>query len=159
MAIVKFNMKEVQLLVDELNKTKSYSPTMDDLFKPALYKSGKVVDSNGNEEGHKDFGWPDPNRIDKSLVEPQLLLVKDRCLYLRNNVDVTANRYRIGKVAYAQGCHPDKDDAHYDTTRAILGDVDGSVSIPVGWFDLALKANKRYFKLNVTPTQISLVLK
>ncbi|MFL0919295.1 hypothetical protein ACJO10_21265 [Vibrio parahaemolyticus] len=55
MAIVKFNMKEVQLLVDELNKTKSYSPTMDDLFKPALYKTGKVVDSNGNDEEHKEF--------------------------------------------------------------------------------------------------------
>ncbi|NMU75611.1 hypothetical protein HKB17_00685, partial [Vibrio parahaemolyticus] len=63
MAIVKFNMKEVQLLVDELNKTKSYSPTMDDLFKPALYKTGKVVDSNGNDEEHKDFGWPDSSQI------------------------------------------------------------------------------------------------
>ncbi|MCQ9090613.1 DUF3085 domain-containing protein [Vibrio alginolyticus] len=159
MAIVKFNMKEVQLLVDELNKTKSYSPTMDDLFKPALYKTGKVVDSNGNDEEHKDFGWPDSSQIDKSLVEPQLLLVKDQGLYLLNNADVKESPRSRGAVVYAHGCNPDKDDDFYETARMIFGGGDGSVSIPVGWFDLAYKANKRYFKLNVAPTQISLVLK
>lgn len=159
MAIVKFNMKEVQKLVDELNGTKSYSPTMDDLFKPELYKGGKVVDSSGTAEGHKDFGWPDSSQIDKSRVEPQLLLVKDQALYLLNNADVKGTPRERDAVVYAHGCHPDKDDDFYENARMIFGGDDGSVSIPVGWFELALKANRRLFKVNVAPTQISLVLK
>lgn len=157
MAIVKFNMNEVQKLVDELNNT-SYAPTMEDLENPALYKSGKVVDCNGNEAGHKDFLWADSSQIDNSLVQPQLQLVKDQGLYLINNADVEGSPEARGAIVYAEGCNPHKDDDFYETAGRIFGHGHGSEVIPLTWFNLAKKANNSFLTLNVSPLQTSIVL-
>lgn len=157
MAMVKFNMNEVQKLVDELNNT-SYFPTIEDIFNPDLYKEGKVVDSNGVEEGHEDFIWPDSSQIDNSLVQPQLQLVKDQGLYLINNADVKGSPEARGAIVYAEGCNPHKDDDFYQNAKWIFGNDDGSEVIPLTWFNLAKKANNSLLTLNVSPLQTSIVL-
>lgn len=51
-----------------------------------------------------------------------VLLVKDHGVYIMSEIGALTSRGR--KVAYAGGCHPDKDEAWWDTVRAEVGGDD-----------------------------------
>ncbi|STN24982.1 Protein of uncharacterised function (DUF3085) [Escherichia coli] len=53
--------------------------------------------------------------------------------------------------------NPSVDDEWYDEAEEALGGDDSSVSIPVAWFELALKKKFNAFSIKVSPTKITLV--
>ncbi|HGP2366855.1 TPA: DUF3085 domain-containing protein [Salmonella enterica] len=52
------------------------------------------------------------------------VLVKDHGVYIMSEIGELTPRGRGRKVAYARGCHPDKDEAWWDTARVEVGDDD-----------------------------------
>lgn len=53
-----------------------------------------------------------------------LVLAKDDGVYLMPAVGERNATGRIKHLAYADGCHPDKDDAWYETSRRLVGGDD-----------------------------------
>ncbi|EBC2122739.1 DUF3085 domain-containing protein [Salmonella enterica] len=51
-----------------------------------------------------------------------VVLVKDHGVYIMSEIGELTSRGR--KVAYAKGCHPDKDEAWWETARAEVGGDD-----------------------------------
>ncbi|EAM8408546.1 DUF3085 domain-containing protein [Salmonella enterica] len=56
-----------------------------------------------------------------------VMLVKDNGVYIMSETGVLTPRGR--KVAYAKGCHPDKDETWWETARAEVGGDDFGESI------------------------------
>ncbi|EBD1360667.1 DUF3085 domain-containing protein [Salmonella enterica] len=56
-----------------------------------------------------------------------VVLVKDHGVYIMSEIGELTPRGR--KVAYAKGCHPDKDEAWWETARAEVGGDDFGESI------------------------------
>ncbi|EIL7091998.1 DUF3085 domain-containing protein [Salmonella enterica] len=56
-----------------------------------------------------------------------VVLVKDHGVYIMSEIGALTSRGR--KVAYAKGCHPDKDEAWWETARAEVGGDDFGESI------------------------------
>ncbi|EAA7988079.1 DUF3085 domain-containing protein [Salmonella enterica] len=56
-----------------------------------------------------------------------VVLVKDHGVYIMSEIGALTSRGR--KVAYAKGCHPDKDEARWETARAEVGGDDFGESI------------------------------
>lgn len=51
----------------------------------------------------------------------ELVLAKDDGVYLISAVAERADSGRVKHIAYADGCHPEKDDAWYETSRVLVG--------------------------------------
>ncbi|EAP7621679.1 DUF3085 domain-containing protein [Salmonella enterica subsp. houtenae] len=56
-----------------------------------------------------------------------VVLVKDHGVYIMSEIGALTSRGR--KVAYAKGCHPDKDEAWWEIARAEVGGDDFGESI------------------------------
>ncbi|BEI26562.1 DUF3085 domain-containing protein [Vibrio fluvialis] len=158
MTIAKFNMKDIEKLVAELDKATKFAPTMDDLWNPELHPNNQVVDKKGHTENSPEFSWPDSTKIDRSKIEPKLTMVKDHGLYLITNADLKGTSSSRGTVVYARDCNPSEDEFYYENARDIFGGDDGTVSIPVSWFSSAKKLNKRLFQVELTPNEVRLKL-
>jgi hypothetical protein len=162
MPIINFDIAQVKLLVDHVRAAKQHSPTMDMLFDAKYYKNKIIKDKDGLTElqvkkkgGHF---WPSSDHIDRSLVEPVLQLVGDQGVYLITNAQEKLSPSESGLIVYANGIHPEIDDDWYEAKRYTFGGDDGSVTIPLKWFDIAFaKKNARLFSINLDPNAIELV--
>ncbi|BCI29654.1 MULTISPECIES: DUF3085 domain-containing protein [Enterobacteriaceae] len=101
--------------------------------------------------------WPSSKHIDPARLTPQILLVKDHGVYLITNASLDGTPVSRDTVVYARGMNPSVDDEWYDEAEEALGGDDSSVSIPVAWFELALKKKFNAFSIKVSPTKITLV--
>ncbi|WP_332103990.1 DUF3085 domain-containing protein [Escherichia coli] len=118
-----------------------------------------------NEEGKTEVEmnqtggifWPSSKHIDPARLTPQILLVKDHGVYLITNASLDGTPVSRDTVVYARGMNPSVDDEWYDEAEEALGGDDSSVSIPVAWFELALKKKFNAFSIKVSPTKITLV--
>lgn len=111
---------------------------------------------SGNEPDGGIF-WPSSKHIDPARLTPQILLVKDHGVYLITNASLDGTPVSRDTVVYARGMNPSVDDEWYDEAEEALGGDDSSVSIPVAWFELALKKKFNAFSIKVSPTKITLV--
>lgn len=161
MPIVKFDISKVKALVENARSAIEVSATMDMLFDAKYYKDQIIRDKEGltEQEVVKKGGhfWPCTDYIDKNIVEPALQLVGDQGVYLINNAVTKLTPIESGLIVYAQGINPDIDEDWYDAKRHTFGADDGGVTIPLSWFDIAIKRkNARYFSIKLAANSISL---
>lgn len=168
MPTIRFPLLEVKKLVDDVRSSEELSVSTEDLFEPKNYPNNKIVNSEGLtekeciEQGKGHF-WPDHNAIDKSKLSPKLILVGDSGVYLINNRERSETPVSSGMIVYAAGCNPDKDEDCYENKVELFGGDDGSVSIPLDWFDMTVKKKMPIkvtdkFVIRLTSTQIKLVI-
>ncbi|PSX03947.1 DUF3085 domain-containing protein [Photobacterium angustum] len=150
MGVAKFKVTELLSVLAAIEKANEFNPSFTDGFKSDLYPDNKVVDKNGNELESVDFETPDLSLIDKSLVEPKVMLKKDEGLYLMCNV-----AGKKSPLAYAEGCNPNTDNDYYDKSREIAGGDDFCEYLPISFFFKAV-ANKRILHLEITSEKIEI---
>nr|WP_233341429.1 DUF3085 domain-containing protein [Escherichia coli] len=100
-----------------------------------------------------EFFWPSSKHIDPARLTPQILLVKDHGVYLITNASLDGTPVSRDTVVYARGMNPSVDDEWYDEAEEALGGDDSSVSIPVAWFELALKKRNLMLLVSKYPPQ------
>lgn len=161
MAILKFKMTDVRKLIAEIEASKTYKPTIDDLFNPEMHQNGVVLDKHGlTEKAAAKKGtpwWPSADNIDASKLVPVLQCVGDSGVYLITNVAAEGTPAERGTVAYADGCNPNIDEDYYDSKRRLFGSDDGSVTIPYQWVLWAQSAKKRLLKLKLNSDSVELI--
>lgn len=84
-----------------------------------------------------------------------LQLVGDRGVYLMGNHKHESAPSEMGLVAYATGCHPDKDEFWYENKRMSFGGDDGANFIPLTDADRWLSCGN-YPYVEITPKSLSL---
>ena len=150
-----FNACEVAPLVEQTLSTQpgDFRPTYDDLFDPKKHLGGKIKKKNG---------WPDQDNIDRTKILPALWLVKDQGVYLMSN----GKQPEVPKgaslpVAYADESNPKKPGANFDdwyeAARDIMGGDDCVISLPIEWFEKAVKDGREKIRLKVMKTKITLL--
>ncbi|EFT1580812.1 DUF3085 domain-containing protein [Salmonella enterica] len=74
-----------------------------------------------------------------------VVLVKDHGVYIMSEIGELTPRGR--KVAYAKGCHPDKDEAWWETARAEVGgdDFGESIDLTESMFNRILNEGKTLY--------------
>jgi hypothetical protein len=162
MPVVSFDITQVKLLVENVRAAAEVRPTMDMLFDAKYYKDQIIRDKAGLTEfevkkkgGHF---WPSADHIDNKLVEPVLQLVGDQGVYLINNALNKLTPSESGLIVYAQGINPDIDEDWYDAKRHTFGGDDGSVTVPLDWFDIAIaRKGVSSFSIKLTHNSIELV--
>lgn len=162
MPVASFPLKDVVELariVREQAAEKGCNPNMDQIFDGSLYPNGEPLDEKGRTEKQAEaeggFFWPSAKQI-TGEVKPTLTLVGDSGLYLLGNQISDEPASKSGHLVYAKGCNPSSDDDFYDEKQRIWGGDDGSVSIPLEWVDLAVKAGKRRFSIKLLKNSIQL---
>lgn len=107
-------------------------------------------------------GWPDKDNLDLSKIEPALWLVADQGVYLMSNgqqPDVPAGH--SVPCAYADESNPNAPGAHfedwYEAKRSIMGGDDSVISLPVSWFEKAVKDGRKKIRIKVMKTKVELI--
>jgi hypothetical protein len=150
-----FATAEVAPLVQSTLVATSFRISTDELFDPTMHIGGKLK---------KVDGWPDQANIDLAKLKPALWLVSDRGVYLMSNAELSPElkiKIEAGQslpVAYANECNPkSSNDDWYANKRAIMGGDDCVTSLPLAWFEEAVKAGKSTFQLQVTSENIRII--
>lgn len=153
--ILTFITTEVAPLVEQTLNTPpgQFKPNYEDLFNPKLHFGGKVKEKDG---------WPDKNNIDLSKIEPALWLVADDGVYLMSNgeqPDVPEGQSL--PVAYAQESNPKAPgadfDGWYEAKHSIMGGDDCVISLPIAWFERAVKDGRETIRIKVMKTKIEML--
>lgn len=153
--ILTFTTAEVAPLVEQTLNTPpgQFKPNYEDLFNPKLHHGGMVKEKDG---------WPDKDNLDLSKIEPALWLVADDGVYLMSNgQQPNVPEGSSLPVAYAQESNPkapgaDFDD-WYETKRSIMGGDDCVISLPVEWFEKAVKDGREKIRIKVMKTKIEML--
>jgi hypothetical protein len=92
---------------------------------------------------------------DENPAGPGLFLVHDQGVYLMSNGEPgDALKHTLGLyVAYAEGCHPDKNEDWWDTSRALVGGDDFAEIIKIDSSWLAACDENDELHVAVTPTE------
>ena len=153
--IVTFTTTEVAPLVEQTLNTQpgQFRPSYDDLFNPKLHHGGKVKKTNG---------WPDKDNLDLSKIAPALWLVADQGVYLMSNgAQPEVKQGQSLPVAYADESNPkapgaDFDD-WYEAKRSIMGGDDTVITLPIEWFENAVKDGREKIRIKVMKTKIEML--
>ncbi len=161
MTTLTFEIAGVKKLLEELRSAERFNATIEQLFEPSNYPGGTPLNEEGKTEVEMNqtggIFWPSSKHIDPARLTPQILLVKDHGVYLITNASLDGTPASRDTVVYARGMNPSVDDEWYDEAEEALGGDDSSVTIPVAWFELALKKKFNAFSIKVSPTKITLV--
>lgn len=145
MSVAKFKLKDFRKVLDAIAESNEFIPSHDDGYNAEIFIGKKIIDRNGNELGSPKFTAPDLSKIDKSLVEKKVMLVKDHGLYLMSNISG-----KPSPLAYAAGCNPDTDEDYYENSRQIAGGDDFCEYLPLDLFKHTIACNQHIININIT---------
>ncbi|MGR5159263.1 DUF3085 domain-containing protein [Vibrio owensii] len=152
---IRFNLKEVKNLLDELDGASQFVPNGNQLYDGRYYENDVVVDKNGNDQSSDDFTFPDQSRMKKGAIGPSLWLVKDQGLYLMTNARrPKTDQNKSANVVYAKGTDPNNDEDWYEEARILFGSDDGCEIIDPNWVKTARARNMNEFIMDITPEYI-----
>ncbi len=161
MSFIRFDIKEIIKIADEVKNANKLTPTYEDLWNPAKYPGGDLLDEGGNTESEVVLSGgyfnPDWQQIDVDNVSPQLLLMADYGVYIISNISSDTSPIDRGMICYAQGCHPEKDKGFARKQKALFGEEGGSLNVPLKWLKQAEKAGKQELLLELTDVDFKLV--
>lgn len=162
MSILTFNLKEVVKLSEEIKNSDSFSLTSEELYDPFFWKDGRILNKQGLTESEcpDEFFSPDPNRVDKSKITPNFVLVKDQGIYLMGNNTKAKGEDENKKVSvvYANGYNPEMDEDWWEKGRLALGGDDTCISLPIQWLNHAIEKKCTSFCIEISATSIGLAL-
>lgn len=133
---LRFCMKQVEKLIEDINSSSEFFPTIEDYFNPNHYQDNKFVNKEGltlNEVDSPETFLPDFSKIIESKIKPKLELVVDSGVYLINNVKREGSSEEAGLIVYAVGFNPAIDNDYYEKKRSIFHD-DGTFNISVSHY-------------------------
>lgn len=156
------DLETVTALAKTYSEKYGLRPTTEDLFNGDLYPGGVPIDADGKTEQEVESNggifWPSSEKIDTTKIELQLQLVGDQGVYLMTNVKYPKGETPSSQkmVVYASGCNPEEDEDFYENKCQKFGGDDGSVSLPIGWVEHALKKGKNTFSINLNRNSVKL---
>ena len=158
-----FSLDEVLPIEAEALAAIEFTPTYDDIWDPSKFKGSKVVDENGNTEVEAlskglNF-WPDVNQLNRKKLKPQLTLIAEHGIFIMNNVVSDISPIERGTLAYAEGCHPERDTDFQANQDDIFDGEMGSITIPIDWVRRSVKAGKKQFIVELGDDDVRLIIK
>ncbi len=139
MKVLRFNLSEIQPLVDHAAKAKIHTPTFAQRYEEV---EGQFVEKK------------------KLEVSPGLILVKDQGTYLLSNGALKEGETasNLGLISYAEGTNPKTDPDWWDVSRELCGGDDFAEYLPLEWFSEALEQGDQYLELLMTDDSIEMSL-
>lgn len=163
MTTLVFQMADIIKLIEEIRTAKSFSVTEDQLYDPACYPGGALLNAEGQtEEEARKAGrifLPSSSKIASTHLAPQVLLAHSHGVYLITNAELEGSPASRDTVAYARGMNPELDEDWNYACDAALGGSDCSYTIPVEWLELAVEKGFKEFRLRMSETTITLISK
>ncbi|EAY2657443.1 DUF3085 domain-containing protein [Salmonella enterica subsp. enterica serovar Typhimurium] len=163
MTTLVFEMADINKLIEEIRTAKTFSVTADQIYDPACYPGGALLNAGGQtEEEARKAGrvfFPSSSKIASTHLVPKVLLAHSHGVYLITNAELEGSPASRDTVAYAQGMNPKLDEDWDYACDAALGGSDCSYTIPVEWLELAVEQGFQEFRLRMSETKIKLVTK
>lgn len=139
MAKLTFDTAAVKELFDHAMASKEHRLGFGQLCDPKLLRTGEKMPARG---------YADESQIDKSRLEPSLILVKDSgCYLMSSGLPSLPGSKTANKVVYAKGLGPDCD---YDVLRSKCGGDDFAEHLPARMFEQAVLSGAKSVTVSMT---------
>ncbi|MCE2572936.1 hypothetical protein [Motilimonas eburnea] len=161
---ISFDLTRLQAMLAEAKQASLLTPTYDDLWNPACYPNGELVNEDGQTESEVVLSggefWPDWQHIEPAKIQPQLILMAEGIhgIYIINNVGGDVSPVERGMICYAKGFNPEQHRDQLNKQVKLFGKDGHAFVVPTKWLALAAEAGKKSLVIDVSDSECELSL-